>query len=249
MSDRIGRNGRSAKSASVRALRVVLNRRLDRSGRLSRAMRATVFATAASVAAIGCGLVVAETHRASAEPLASVPAVQTSPRTSSLYPPSTDLSSVIRFAEIGECQFVPDIHQALNRVLFYDDVLWDWRSAPSVTIGALKLEPVRTVFPLESEGHTMRKIQGVLRFPDETTWHGLRLDQMISSIKGYPDIDGFIRWELTFRDSAAAVRKVFAAQGLSIPAGKWHEMKEGCGGDMAIEPRVSGAALTCSWTC
>ncbi|MET0247657.1 MAG: hypothetical protein ABW182_12980 [Sphingomonas sp.] len=218
--------------------------------------RTPAFAIVALVAAIGCWLVVGETARGSTRGVASAFASGSASQVAASAPEAPlrrasaiDLSDVIRFAEVGECRFVPEIHQAFDRVLFYDEALRDWRAAPSVTVGTLALVPIRTIYPLEAEGHGMRKIESVIRFPDDARWRGLRIREMASSVKGYPDIDGFVRWELSFRDPPAALRRVMAAQGLSIPAGAWHDMEEGCGGYMTMEPRTDGSSLSCTWTC
>lgn len=90
-----------------------------------------------------------------------------------------------------------------------------------------------------------------LRFPAETTWHGLKLSRLTSSRYYPPETDGSDTRTVNFVEPPEKVRKVLARLGFGVPLAPDFApiAGEGCGGAMQIETRPGGAALVCSWGC
>lgn len=91
-----------------------------------------------------------------------------------------------------------------------------------------------------------------LRFPAETTWHGLRVSRVTTSRYYPPETDGMDSRTVNFLEPPEKVRKTLARLGFAAPIAPAYapiEEPNSCGGAMQIESRPGGSALVCSRGC
>jgi Short C-terminal domain len=91
-----------------------------------------------------------------------------------------------------------------------------------------------------------------LRFPAETTWHGLKLSRLTTSRYYPPETDGSDTRTVNFLEPPEKVKKTLARLGFGVPVTPDYapiDSGEGCGGAMQIETRAGGSALVCTWGC
>ncbi|WP_309621936.1 SHOCT domain-containing protein [Novosphingobium sp.] len=91
-----------------------------------------------------------------------------------------------------------------------------------------------------------------LRFPEGTTWHGLKLSRLTSTSTLEPESDaGAYEQAMTFLDQPDKVRSTFARLGFGAPrAPGFSELNDqDCKGSMQIVAISGGSALVCSWSC
>ena len=90
-----------------------------------------------------------------------------------------------------------------------------------------------------------------LRFPADTSWHGLKLSRVTSTTTIVPDSDGSYTRTLNFLDEPDKVRSVLARLGFGAPRSPdYAELHDdACGGSMQIVAVAGGSALSCSWGC
>ncbi len=91
-----------------------------------------------------------------------------------------------------------------------------------------------------------------VRFPAETTWHGLKLSRITTSRYYPPESDGTDTRTVNFLEAPDKVRKTLVRLGFGVPVAPDYaaiDGGEGCGGSMQIEKRDGGSALVCSWGC
>jgi hypothetical protein len=91
-----------------------------------------------------------------------------------------------------------------------------------------------------------------VRFPAETSWHGLRLSRITASRLYPPESDGSDTRTFNFLEAPDKVRKTLARIGFGVPVAPDYapiDQGEGCGGSMQIEQRDGGSALVCTWGC
>lgn len=90
-----------------------------------------------------------------------------------------------------------------------------------------------------------------LRFPANTTWHGLKLSRVTSTSVIVPESDGSYTRTINFLDQPDKVRSTLARLGFGAPrAPDYAELHDdACGGSMQILAVNGGSALSCSWGC
>ncbi|MCC6924541.1 SHOCT domain-containing protein [Novosphingobium sp.] len=90
-----------------------------------------------------------------------------------------------------------------------------------------------------------------LKFPEATTWHGLKLSRLTTQTVIVPDSDGGYTRTVNFLEPADKVQKTLARLGFGAPkAPDFSELAgEGCGGSAQIVTLDGGSALSCSWGC
>lgn len=111
--------------------------------------------------------------------------------------------------------------------------------------------------PLKIEAKNSTDADGIetkhawLRFPENTTWHGLRLSRLTTTTTIVPDSDGGYERTITFLDQPDKVRTTLARLGFGAPrAPDYAELTDdGCGGSMQIVAIQGGSALSCNWGC
>lgn len=90
-----------------------------------------------------------------------------------------------------------------------------------------------------------------LRFPADTSWHGLKLSRVTSTSLIVPESDGSYTRTIDFLDEPDKVRATLARLGFGAPRSPdYAELHDdACGGSMQIVAVAGGAALSCSWGC
>ena len=90
-----------------------------------------------------------------------------------------------------------------------------------------------------------------VKFPEATTWHGLRLSRLTTQTVMVPESDGGYTRTVNFLEPADKVQKVLARLGFGAPkAPDYTELGgEGCGGSAQVITLDGGSALSCSWGC
>lgn len=90
-----------------------------------------------------------------------------------------------------------------------------------------------------------------VKFPEATTWHGLKLSRVTVQSITVPDSDGSYTRTVNFLEPADKVQKTLARLGFGAPkAPDFAELSDdACGGGMQIVSLDGGSALSCSWGC
>lgn len=90
-----------------------------------------------------------------------------------------------------------------------------------------------------------------VKFPEATTWHGLKLSRVTTQTITVPDSDGSYTRTVNFLEPADKVQKTLARLGFGAPkAPDFAELSDdACGGGMQIIALDGGSALSCSWGC
>jgi len=90
-----------------------------------------------------------------------------------------------------------------------------------------------------------------VKFPEATTWHGLKLSRVTIQTVTVPDSDGSYSRTVNFLEPADKVQKTLARLGFGAPkAPDFAELSDdACGGGMQIISLDGGSALSCSWGC
>lgn len=90
-----------------------------------------------------------------------------------------------------------------------------------------------------------------VKFPEATTWHGLKLSRLTIQTVMVPESDGGYTRTVNFLEPADKVQKTLARLGFGAPkAPDFTELGgEGCGGSAQIIDIAGGSALSCSWGC
>lgn len=90
-----------------------------------------------------------------------------------------------------------------------------------------------------------------LRFPANTTWHGLKLSRVTSTSTIVPESDGSYTRTINFMEEPDKVRSTLARLGFGAPRSPdYAELKDdACGGSMQIVAVSGGSTLSCSWGC
>ncbi|MBS3929259.1 MAG: SHOCT domain-containing protein [Sphingomonadales bacterium] len=90
-----------------------------------------------------------------------------------------------------------------------------------------------------------------VKFPEATTWHGLKLSRVTTQTVMVPESDGGYSRTINFLEPADKVQKTLARLGFGAPkAPDFSELGgEGCGGSAQIVSLDGGSALSCSWGC
>lgn len=90
-----------------------------------------------------------------------------------------------------------------------------------------------------------------VKFPEATTWHGLKLSRVTIQTVTVPESDGSYSRTVNFLEPADKVQKTLARLGFGAPkAPDFAELSDdACGGGMQIISLDGGSALSCSWGC
>lgn len=159
------------------------------------------------------------------------------------------LDETLTFATPSRCQ----AGETLERVYKKLEAGMDLGSGQGLTIA---LDAFAA--PLEITAKSAKDREGALtasaelRFPAETTWHGLLVSWVTTSRYYPPETDGMDSRTVNFLEPPEKVRKTLARLGFGVPIAPDYapiEEPNSCGGAMQIESRPGGSALVCSWGC
>ena len=92
---------------------------------------------------------------------------------------------------------------------------------------------------------------GAVKFPEATTWHGLRLSRVTAHRVAPPESDSSYTRSISFLEPADKVQRTLTRLGFAAPREPdYAELQdEGCGGSVQVISLNGGAALSCSWGC
>jgi len=92
-----------------------------------------------------------------------------------------------------------------------------------------------------------------VRFPGETSWHGLKLSRIKADWYLPPETDSSYSRSITFLESPERVQKVLSRLGFNaLLYPDYSELPDtynSCGGAMYIEAIPGGSSLNCGWGC
>ena len=92
---------------------------------------------------------------------------------------------------------------------------------------------------------------GAMKFPEATTWHGLRLSRVTAHRVAPPGSDSSYTRSISFLEPVDKVQKTLARLGFGAPREPDYSalQDEGCGGSAQVISLNGGAALSCNWGC
>jgi hypothetical protein len=163
-------------------------------------------------------------------------------------PKPVALDGTLAFAAANQCSAAPTLEQIYKKL----DAAGELGSGRgmTVTLGGFEV-------PLAISAKTTTAKDGIenreasLRFPEGTTWHGLRLSRLTTRTTIVPESDGGYSRTVNFLDPPDKVQRTLARLGFGAPKETdYAELAdEGCGGSMQISAVAGGSALICSWGC
>lgn len=163
-------------------------------------------------------------------------------------PKPVALDGSLTFAAANQCTSAPTLDQIYKKL----DAAGELGSGRGMTVTLGGFDS-----PLEIAAKTTTDKDGIesrdasLRFPEGTTWHGLRLSRLTTRTTIVPESDGGYSRTLNFLETPEKVQRTLSRLGFGAPRDPdFAELKdEGCGGSMQISAVAGGSALICSWGC
>lgn len=159
------------------------------------------------------------------------------------------LDGSLAFASASNCKAGPTLEAIYKKL----DSAGELGSGRGITV---KLDAWDKALGIEAKNSTdadgIERRHAWLRFPEGTTWHGLRLSRVTSTTTIVPDSDGGYERTVNFMESPDKVVKTLARLGFGAPRGpdNYAELTDdGCGGSMQVLPVAGGSMLTCNWGC
>ena len=158
------------------------------------------------------------------------------------------LDGALAFAAPGDCKAGATLEAVYKKL----DSAAELGSGKGI---AVRLDAFTTPLGIEAKNSTSadgtETKHAWLRFPADTSWHGLKLSRVTSTSLIVPESDGSYTRTITFLDEPDKVRSVLARLGFGAPRSPdYAELRDdACGGAMQIVAVNGGAALSCSWGC
>lgn len=163
-------------------------------------------------------------------------------------PMPVELEGSLTFAAANQCTAAPTLEQIYKKL----DAAGNLGSGRgmSVTLGSFET-PLAIQAKANTDKEGIESKEASLRFPENTTWHGLRISRLTSLTTIVPESDGGYQRTMTFLESPDKVQRTLARLGFGAPkAPDYAELTdEGCGGSMQVTAVAGGAALQCNWGC
>ncbi|MFM5895129.1 MAG: SHOCT domain-containing protein [Novosphingobium sp.] len=158
------------------------------------------------------------------------------------------LDGTLKFAAADQCKAGP-VLEAMYKKL---DAAMDLGSGKGVTV---KLDawdvPLGVWAKSVTDSTEMTTADAALKFPDATTWHGLRLSRVTTHRVSPAESDSSYTRTVSFLEPADKVQKVLARLGFGAPREPDYSPLDdgGCGGSAQVVSLNGGAALSCTWGC
>jgi Short C-terminal domain len=163
-------------------------------------------------------------------------------------PKPVALDGTLAFAAANQCSAAPTLEQIYKKL----DAAGELGSGRgmTVTLGGFEL-PLAITATTTTAKDGIENREASLRFPEGTTWQGLRLSRLTTRTTIVPESDGGYSRTVNFLDSPDKVQRTLARLGFGAPKEPAYAelTDEGCGGSMQISPVAGGSALICSWGC
>ena len=158
------------------------------------------------------------------------------------------LDGTLQYAAADQCKPGP-VLEALYKKL---DAAMALGSGKGVTVKLDAWDQPLAVWAKSVTNQTgLSEQDGAIKFPDATTWHGLRLSRLSARRLSPADNESTYIRSISFLEPADKVQKTLARLGFGAP--REPEVRplsdDTCGGMMRVVALNGGSALTCSWGC
>lgn len=158
------------------------------------------------------------------------------------------LDGTLKFAAADQCTAGP-VLEAMYKKL---DAAMDLGSGKGVTVKLDAWDTPLTVWAKSvTDASQMTTQDAVLKFPDASTWHGLRLGRLTTHRVSPAESDSSYTRTISFLEPADKVQKTLARLGFGAPREPDYSplQDEACGGSAQVVSLNGGAALSCTWGC
>ncbi len=159
------------------------------------------------------------------------------------------LDGTLKYAAADQCKAGPVLESIYKKL----DAAMDLGSGKGVSVKLDAWDTPLTVWAKSvatDEGMTTTS-DAALKFPDATTWHGLRLSRVTTHRVVPEGTDSTYTRTISFLEPADKVQKTLARLGFGAPREPEYSPleDEACGGLAQVVSLNGGAALSCSWGC
>ena len=159
------------------------------------------------------------------------------------------LDGTLKYAAADQCKAGPVLESVYKKL----GAAMDLGSGQGVTVKLDAWDTPLTVWAksVSSEADMTTTQDAALKFPEGTTWHGLRLSRMTTHRSIPEGSDSSYTRTISFLEPAAKVQRTMARLGFSAPLEPDYAPLEGdaCGGSAQVVALNGGAALSCTWGC
>ena len=158
------------------------------------------------------------------------------------------LDGTLRYAAADQCKAGPVLEAVYKKL----DAAMDLGSGKGVSV---KLDawdqPLGVWAKSVTDPSGMVTADAAVKFPAETTWHGLRLSRLSAQRIVPAETDSSYSRSISFLEPADKVQKTLAKLGFGAPREPDYAplQDEACGGSAQVVSLNGGSALTCSWGC
>jgi hypothetical protein len=161
-----------------------------------------------------------------------------------------DLSPTLQFASPSECLATGHLEQIQKGL---ENALKTSPEGMPITLDGLEGldEGLRILVSSKYLEKGWQEKAASVRFPEESLWNGLRINEVKLIHFIPPDVGGIsVTQSLTFLDTPQEVKRVLNKLGFPAPISpETYQISEDCSQEMQIESQPSGAALSCSYWC
>ena len=159
------------------------------------------------------------------------------------------LDGTLKFAAADQCKAGPVLESVYKKL----GAAMDLGSGQGVTVKLDAWDTPLTVWAksVSSEADMTTTQDAAMKFPEGTTWHGLRLSRMTTHRSIPEGSDSSYTRTISFLEPAAKVQKSLSRLGFSVPLEPDYAPLEGdaCSGSAQVVSLNGGAALSCTWGC
>ena len=158
------------------------------------------------------------------------------------------LDGTIKYAAADQCKAGP-VLEAMYKKL---DAAMDLGSGKGVSVKLDAWDAPLGVWAKSVTDQTeMNTADAAIKFPEGTTWHGLRLSRVTTHRVSPAESDSSYTRTISFLEPAGKVQKALARLGFGAPLEPDYSPieDEACGGSAQVVSLNGGAALSCTWGC
>jgi len=158
------------------------------------------------------------------------------------------LDGTLKYAAADQCK-AGTVLEAVYKKL---DAAMDLGSGKGVSVKLDAWDAPLTVWAKSvTDSAQMNTADAALKFPEGTTWHGLRLSRVTTHRASPAESDSSYTRSISFLEPADKVQKTLARLGFAAPREPDYSPieDEACGGSAQVVSLNGGAALSCTWGC
>ena len=158
------------------------------------------------------------------------------------------LDGTLRYAAADQCKAGPVLEAIYGKL----DAAMGLGSGKGVTV---KLDawdvPLGVWAKSVTDPEVLTTSDAALKFPEGTTWHGLRLSRVTTHRVAPAESDSSYTRSISFLEPADKVQKTLARLGFGAPREPDYAPLDdgGCGGSAQVVSLNGGSALSCTWGC